>query len=188
MLDTNKFIEIGKDIFLFKSFLNKQEAEMLFEISKNIPENEWNSQWGLHFTSNAIHEIQFAIERMQQYVSGDIILDDSCYFQKYLNGQGMGVHQDDNKVLEDIERAKSYKEGMDYKIIRQPVYGVVLYLNKVEGGEIFYPEQGVSYSPSPGDLVIHSAQSHCKHGVNPNKSDLRVCIPTYIYKEIKVPI
>lgn len=188
MLNTNKFFEIGKDIFLFKSFLNIEEANMLFNIAKNLDDSKWNNQSNLHFTSGAVHEIQFAIERMKEFVSGDIVLDDSCYFQKYLNGQGMGIHQDNNKVLKDIEKSKDYKEGTPYKIVRQPMYGVVLYLNSIEGGEIFYPEQNITYSPMPGDLVIHSAEFHCRHGVNPNKSDLRICIPTYIYKEIKVPI
>lgn len=188
MLDTSNAKEIGKDIFLYSSFLTEEESNYLFRLASGIEDVKWNNHSNLHYTSNHIDQIEFAIKRMKPLVSGDIVLDDSCYFQKYKNGQGMGVHQDDNKVLPDIKKSKLYEEGMPYKIVREPVYGVVIYLNSVNGGEIYYPEQDVSYSPSPGDLVIHSAKEHCRHGVKPTLSDLRLCIPTYIYKEIKVPL
>lgn len=188
MLDTKNATEIGKDIFLYKNFLNEEESFKLFQLAKNIDKAKWINHNGFHYTSNHIPEIKFVIDRLKYKVSGDIILDDSCYFQMYEHGQGMGVHRDDNKVLEDIELSKKYIDGMNFKIVRQPIYGVVIYLNSVDGGEIYYPYQEINYSPSPGDLIIHSAKGHCMHGVNKLNSDIRVCIPTYIYKEIKVPI
>jgi hypothetical protein len=37
-------------------------------------------------------------------------------------------------------------------------------------------------------MVVHSAEKHCAHGVKPLISDLRIVLPSMIYREIKVPV
>jgi hypothetical protein len=66
-------------------------------------------------------------------------------------------------------------------------YGIVVYFNEFEGGEIYYPNQDIEYKPNPGDLIIHSAEEHCLHGVRPVKSDIRYSMSGHIYNMIKVP-
>ncbi|NBP55866.1 2OG-Fe(II) oxygenase [bacterium] len=186
--DSDGSILLGKDIFLFKNFISEKQASDLFNLAISMDDSFWDNRT-YHYTSNThIKEIEPVIKKLSEKFFGDIILDDACYFQKYHLGGNMGQHQDDNKVLDQIELSKTYKDGTPYKIINQPRYGIVIYLNKVSGGELFYSKQNILYEPYPGDLVIHSAEEHCTHGVNPLKSDVRICIPTYAYSKIKVPL
>ena len=90
--------------------------------------------------------------------------------------------------MEDIELSKQYKEGDSFRLVRKPEWGIVVYLQETEGGDIYYPGQNITIKPKPGDLLIHKAQEECIHGVTPLKSEERIVVPTYIYTEIKVPI
>jgi hypothetical protein len=195
MLNTNGSISLGQDIYLYKNFITPESADRLFNIAKNSSPEIWNPQFDLkmnpqHYVTNYFGEAQFIYEAMKdfQLSSGDLVLSDSVYLQKYHAGQGMAVHYDNNKVEKQIEIAKNYKDGDEFEVVKEPVYGIVVYLNKVDGGELFYENQGVVYSPSPGDMIIHSAEKHCSHGVNKLISDLRVVYSSMIYREIKVPI
>ena len=195
MLNTSGSIKLGEDIYLYKNFIKPESADNLFNIAKNSSEDLWYPQVDSkndpqHYVTHFFEDAKFIYEAMKdfQLSSGDLILSDSVYLQKYHTGQGMGVHYDNNKVEKQIELAKHYSDGDEFEIIKEPVYGIVVYLNKVDGGELFYESQGISYSPDPGDMIIHSAGKHCSHGVNNLISDLRVVYSSMIYREIKVPI
>jgi hypothetical protein len=195
MLNTSGSTKLGEDIYLYKNFISKESADNLFNIAKMPLSNTWIPQFGsgpspMHYVTGFFGEATFIYDALKSFpvATGDLILSDSIYLQKYHAGQGMSVHYDNNKVEKEIELAKLYKDGDNFEIIKQPMYGIVIYLNGVDGGELFYDNQGVEYSPSPGDMVIHSAEKHCAHGVKPLISDLRVVYSSMIYKEIKVPI
>ena len=195
MLNTNGSITLGKDIYLYKNFITDESANNLFNIAKDSSAEIWQTQFDSkmiprHYVTGYFEEAQFIYEAMKNFnlSSGELILSNSVYLQKYHAGQGMGVHYDNNRVENQIELAKSYKDGDEFEIVKEPVYGIVVYLNKVDGGELFYESQDVVYSPSPGDMIIHSAGKHCAHGVNKLISDLRVVYSSMIYREIKVPI
>lgn len=195
MLNTNGATKIGEDIYLYKNFISPQSADELFNIAKNSPAEVWQPQFNSnmkiqHYTTRFFRDAVFIYNKMKDLPisSDDLILDDSVYLQKYHTGQGMGVHYDNNKLEKQIELAKSYSDMDEFEVVKQPVYGIVVYLNEVDGGELFYENQGIVYSPSPGDMVVHSAEKHCAHGVKPLISDLRIVLPSMIYREIKVPI
>ena len=195
MLNTKESVLLGQDIYLYKSFISIEESENLFNIAKNTDDSFWNRQTDYqgnltHYSTGWFKEAEFIYNKMlnMPLVAGDLILDSSVYLQKYHNGQGMGINYDNNKVEKQIENAKLYKNGDRFELIKQPIYGIVVYLNSVEGGELYYESQNIIYRPSPGDMVIHSAEKHCAHGVKPLKSDIRIVFPTMIYKEIKVPV
>jgi hypothetical protein len=76
-------------------------------------------------------------------------------------------------------------EPFVYKLY--PLYGIVVYFNSFEGGEIFYPSQNVTYAPQPGDLLIHSAEEFCAHQVNAVLKGVRYSYSNAIYKKIKIP-
>lgn len=195
MLNTNGATKIGEDIYLYKNFILPQSADELFNIAKNSPAEVWQPQFDSnmkiqHYTTRFFRDAVFIYNKMKDLPisSDDLILEDSVYLQKYHTGQGMNVHYDNNKVEKQIELAKSYSDMDEFEVVKQPVYGIVVYLNEVDGGELFYENQGIVYSPSPGDMVVHSAEKHCAHGVKPLISDLRIVLPSMIYREIKVPV
>jgi hypothetical protein len=186
--NSNGFKEIGKDIFLCKNFISKENAQKLFDLAMSYSEDQWSDKVHHSIAEFHVKELHNYLKVLKERFLDDVVLDEYCYFQKYDIGQHMSDHQDDNKVLKDIEKSKDYKDGMEFNFVNQPVYGIVLYLNKSDGGELYYGEQDITYFPEPGDLVIHSAEKHCLHRSNPIQSGVKICSPTYAYKKIKVPV
>jgi predicted 2-oxoglutarate/Fe(II)-dependent dioxygenase YbiX len=61
-----------------------------------------------------------------------------------------------------------------------PILSVLALLNDdFEGGELYYPDLNLSYTPSAGDLVIHG--SRITHGVAEVKSGIRYVYPSFLY-------
>lgn len=61
------------------------------------------------------------------------------------------------------------------------MYGCVYYLNDdFEGGELWYPNQGVEYQPVPGDMIIHPGSREYSHGVREITSGLRISAGSFI--------
>jgi hypothetical protein len=81
------------------------------------------------------------------------------------SGNGAGVHTDSH-------------DGYEFLI-----FSTVLYLNdsaEYLGGEIFFPNQGVTYSPKKGDAVIFPGGGHeYVHGVNNIYDGRRYTIPMW---------
>ena len=78
---------------------------------------------------------------------------------------------------------------MEYKEIKMPLYGTVLYLNTQElGGELVYTLQNIKYTPSPGDLIVHESDKKCTHMSSKILKGNKVVVPNYAYALIKVPI
>lgn len=187
--NSNDFERIGEGIFIYRNFISVAEAKRLYELA--LSRTNWfsPSKTGASVTDKHEEELEFIYRKMKDYFTSDATLDQYCYFQKYEEGQSMGAHQDDNKVLDDIEKSKNYVDGMNYREVLQPLFGTVLYLNTPEsGGELVYTVQGITYTPKPGDLVIHEADTKCTHMSLEITSGNKVVIPGYAYKTIKVPV
>lgn len=61
------------------------------------------------------------------------------------------------------------------------MYGCVFYINDdFEGGELWYPNQGVEYVPEAGDLIIHPGSREYSHGVREIESGLRISAGSFI--------
>lgn len=189
-INLDGFEAIGDGIFIYKNFITSEEAKDLYD--RAILKTNWrnSSQDGRGpDMSGEDSYLRFIYEKTKLCFNGDAVLDDYWYFQKYEVGQLMYPHQDNNKVLNDIEKAKTYVEGMEYKKVREPLFGTVLYLNTPEeGGELIYTEQDMAYKPSPGDLLVHEADKKCTHMSAEVTKGIKIVITGYAYQVIKVPI
>ena len=106
---------------------------------------------------------------------------------RLVKGNFWGEHSDIHDFTEAENLSKLYVEGTPYKELELSIYGLVVYLNKFEGGEIYYPTQNIIYAPNQGDMVIHSALPIALHGVKPVISEKRYSYSNHIYKKVKVP-
>ena len=184
------FKTIGDGIFIYKNFLSNEVAENLYNMAL-LKENWQNSSYNGFgpSVSGEDKDLQFLYHQMSTCFIEDAVLDNSWYFQKYQIGQSMSAHQDNNKVLNHMEKAKTYVEGMEYKKVRQPLFGIVLYLNTPEeGGQLVYTEQNIAYVPMPGDLLVHEADQKCTHLSAEVTKGIKIVVPSYAYQVIKVPI
>lgn len=61
------------------------------------------------------------------------------------------------------------------------MYGCVYYLNDdFEGGELWYPNQGVEYRPVAGEMILHPGSREYSHGVREIISGLRISAGSFI--------
>lgn len=190
MINLTDFKKIGENIYLKKNFLSIQDIDILLKecyLIKNWDEQKTSDGHVTHYSKYCLKIKEPVINKLKEIIEDPYILAEDTYFQRYLPTQGMGAHQDDNKVLKEIELSKKYKDGDRFQTVRKPEYGIVVYLQKSDGGNIFYPKQDIEFVPSPGDLLIHGAQENCTHMVKPLISGERFVIPTMIYTDIKVP-
>lgn len=56
----------------------------------------------------------------------------------------------------------------------------LIYLNdNYEGGEIYFPDYGISFKPKPGDLLCFPDNPDFVHGVNPLSGSIRYTVPRW---------
>lgn len=66
------------------------------------------------------------------------------------------------------------------------VHGFVIYLNDdYEGGEIYYPEKGISIKPKKYSLVVHPGNEEYKHGVSKITRGHRYALTMFVHETLE---
>jgi hypothetical protein len=188
----NNFKKIGEDIYVYENFLSLDQCNDIVNFLELLEEDKWVSD-SPYFENvmrrtepiSNINEVRIKIESL---IPEGWFLGPSTCAVRMQEGSSWGEHADVHDFAEIEEKASLYVEGMPYEEKDLSIYGTVVYFNKFEGGEIYYPTQGIEYSPNPGDLVIHSSSPECLHGVKKVISEKRYSYSNHIYKKIKVPV
>lgn len=61
------------------------------------------------------------------------------------------------------------------------MYGCVLYLNdNFTGGQLWYPNLGVEYTPVAGELIIHPGHREYSHGIRKVTEGIRISAASFI--------
>ena len=88
--------------------------------------------------------------------------------QRITQGNGLDEHLDKSD-LEEQENS----------------VGVAIYLNdNFDGGEIYYPNLGISYKPLRGALICHPGTAKYMHGVNKVLGNDRYILSSYGLKAV----
>jgi hypothetical protein len=162
-----KLTKIGNDIYVYKNFLSKKNLEEYNYFINNINENDWIdakqfNKPGMHtYTKPEFGKILKKIN--DEIMPDDIYLEGAPSINRIMPGFDMEEHVDECPHCRKIKNPDEHIGYMESK--RCVLYGIVVYLSKFSGGEIYYPAQDVSFQPEPGDLIIHSTSKECKHGV-----------------------
>lgn len=155
------FKKIEENIWVIEKFLTKEECQQYVDTAESTEEEVWwskNSGWydgkyldisnrPIYNTVNLIAKrFQDLFEYKEEYHFGAPVS-----IHRIHPGQGMFVHAD----FTELDNLKE-----EYIL-----FNGAMYHNEFEGGALFYPELGIEYKPSPGDLVMHPGTSKYKHGV-----------------------
>ena len=191
MLHEN-FRKLGEDIYVYNYFLSGKEIEFYNEVINSIdPELGWqkdfNNKWFNNKISFGIEEFGPLMWRVKETFEKDFIINEHKSLNRLLAGDEWGAHSDDHDFRAIKELSLSYVEGEPYELVKYSVYGLIVYFNEFEGGELYYPNQGLTYKPLPGDMVLHSSAEHCKHGVAKVISGPRYSYSNHLSEYIKVP-
>jgi hypothetical protein len=186
----DKFTKIGDEIYVYKNFISDEELEEINSFILSLSEDDWYEQnkdikWMLRTDDKKI--LGPIRDRIVSLADEDMTVGSNTAFVKMKKDYSWGVHEDDYEFRDVIEKSKSYREGDPFESVDISAYGIVIYFNNFDGGEIYYPEQNIEYKPKPGDMVIHGSGFNCRHGVKKILSDVRYSHSNHISKKIKIP-
>jgi hypothetical protein len=186
------FQKIGEDIYIYNNFLSDKECNNILNIINSFNEDQWNkdiqNEWLKNRTGGPVFEIKDIKKRILSIINPKLKLGDGLSVIRMFPEEHWDEHSDNHDFLHNLELSKILKDNEPYKIVENTEYGMILYFSDFEGGELYYPNQGLEYKPKKGDLVIHSALEHCLHGVKKVVSGIRYTHSNNIYSEIKVPL
>jgi hypothetical protein len=187
------FEEIGKDIYVYKNFLNENELKDLIKTFDEVRDRSLfePSMVGTHFENRIsvpLKDLEPVLQKARDLIGEDFGLHNNTSINVMREGDSWGQHSDNHDFLEKRNQSLLLKEGDPYEIIQDTRYGMVVYFNKVKsGGELYYSAQNITYSPAPGDMVIHSAEENCIHGVNKVLSGSRYSYSNFLSRDMRVP-
>lgn len=189
MFDDNiNFKKLGKDIWLYNNFLSNQEVDAIRNEINSLREELWGGNDPKSKTVIQSEEAGIISERIQNLLPDGLQVHKHSSITRLMIGQRQGAHSDNHDFIEIRKLNKLLKDGDCFNFVDNIIYGLIVYINDdYEGGEIFYTKQNISYKPKPGDLVIHSSDEHCEHGVNPVKTNIRYSFSSSIREKLKIP-
>jgi Rps23 Pro-64 3,4-dihydroxylase Tpa1-like proline 4-hydroxylase len=161
------FIELGKDIYLYNKFASEQECKDIVTIIDSMKKEDFYWPDDQTCITGKMLEVDIIKQRLVNILDNKLKLGENSGVVVMKQGSFLGTHSDNH----DFENSS-----------KSIVYGMVVYFNEFDGGEIYYPAQNIEYKPQPGDLIIHSAKSHCLHGVKEVKNNSRYCHSNHIYE------
>jgi hypothetical protein len=131
---------------------------------------------------------ELIINRLEQIVDGYDVHHNKI-FTKLIKGDWWGEHSDNADFQEIRKKSKELKDGQEFRTVENTAYGVVVYINdNYSGGDIFYTKQNFSYKPKSGDLIVHSAEEKCEHGVREVTDGVRYAWSSNLGNLIRIPI
>ena len=155
-------IKLEENIYLVKKFLDQESLNSLVRTAENA--EKWDANLDLVNPFWRNKTIDVGNEKITKCINEkqSAFLNNTCWIngndkilRQFVGGETLNIHCD-NPAIDD----PSYKDDGTR-------WGMVIYLNEFNGGEIFYPKLNITYKPEPGDLVIHPASSKYEHGTKP---------------------
>lgn len=187
MFDKTNFEKLGEDVYVYHNFATEDECNRITYYCGLIKESDWNDRVSHQYSEISITTILEIQKRLNLILNDNIFLHDNNSVVRMQKGQSWSLHADNHDFLELRKKSLLYKEGDVFNFEQNTLYGLIIYFNDFEGGEVYYPNQNIEYKPKRGDLLIHSAEEHCLHGVKEVKSEVRYSHSSNLYNHIKVP-
>ena len=138
-INNTNVITLEPNIFLIKNFLSDQECDSLVHYADS---SEWlfeEKEYGVDLDL-AISDKEY-VDNLRSRISNLFFdqynIEGADVIHRRFPGQTLHVHNDNNGTRPWL------------------IWGISIYLNQFENGEIFYPNLGFEYNPNKGDLVIH---------------------------------
>lgn len=170
LLNNSNLELIENNIWVIHDFVKKEESKVYLDVANSAKEEDWwkeNAGWYKGKYLNVSNNIE--IQKLSNIIIkrfSSLFKDGSSYIygnpgsiHRMTKGQEMFVHADFSEI-----------DDKDSTIV---LFNTAIYHNDVPGGEIYYPEIGVEYHPTRGDLVIHPGSTKYRHGVKPVLSETR---------------
>lgn len=171
-----KIAKLSDQVYEIQNFITKDELDQVMQFVKSKDNLDWSSKdiqydfWSDKVLySSLINEnplFNNIYKRVCSLFSGNLEVT-GINLQRYMINDALGEHTDDH----DGHRLNG----------DQVFYGVVIYYNdEYKGGELRYPDIGITHKPIAGSLLLHGGK--ILHGTLPVQDDIVRYISTMFVK------
>ena len=161
-----KLIKHAEGVYEIEKFLDEEQRIILLSEAKE--DLDWNT---LHI-GNTVKDMGDKLYCKMESIYKNI----EAFF---INKESI-VYSRDLRRLTNSEFMWPHTDGGNPDDLKKIAFGVAIYLNNdFEGGELIYPDLGLSITPKLGSMVIHDAS--LKHQVFPVVKGQRYSITTFVF-------
>lgn len=178
--DVTRVIE---DVTLVKGFLSKDEVDNLFDIMKNLSQEDWEKEYldqlpafcmekfGRSDVENLVAEGKFEItqnwkDKNYNITNHDIVGVMYNRLNKLINLVDTKLELAGFSTIQRMQEGVELKAHTDQHTDPSIRYATIIYLNNdYAGGELFFSNKNIELRPNPGDLVIFPGTDEFNHGV-----------------------
>jgi hypothetical protein len=189
MFKDKECIKLADEIYVFKNYIPKDMCDRYVALLDSYPiesfkEDNETQAWYRDRMSPDILELIDIWEHVSELIYPEYYINPQTQIIASRPGQeGMFVHCDSpGKGMVDM-----LTQVDTYSTCSLIDYGVVAYLSEFEGGDVFYPNLGISYKPEAGDVIIHSAFTPYEHGTMPVLSGVRYAFSCFATSKNELP-
>jgi predicted 2-oxoglutarate/Fe(II)-dependent dioxygenase YbiX len=159
-------VKHAEGVYEIEGFLDEEQRYSL--LSKAIENTDWNTTHPGNTVKHMGNELHFKMEPVYKNI------------ETFFTNIESITYSHDLRRLTNSEFMWPHTDGGNPDDLRKIIFGVAIYLNDdFEGGELIYPDLGLSVTPKPGSIVIHNAS--LKHQVFPVVSGERYSITTFVF-------
>ena len=182
-------IKLADEIYVFKNYVPKDMLDRYVQLLDSIPVKDFKEDneaegWYSDHMSPMILELIDLWEHVSDLLYPEYFINPQPQIIASRPGQpGMFVHCD-SPGKGKVDMLTQEDTFCTCALID---YGVVTYLSDFEGGEIIYPNLGITYKPEAGDVVIHSAFTPYEHGTLPVTSGVRYAFSCFATHKDELP-
>jgi hypothetical protein len=161
-----KVIKHAEGVYEVEEFLNEEQRRSF--LSRAMDDADWNTPHIGNTVKDIGDELRPKIDAVHKTIK-----------TFFTNAESI-IYSYDLRRLTNSEFMWPHEDGGNPDDPRKIVFGIAIYLNDdFIGGELIYPDLGLSVTPRPGSMVIHSA--HLKHQVFPVLGGERYSITTFVF-------
>lgn len=182
--------KIDNSIDIYDNFITDDEKNVLLDYAKASAESQWIEV--KYKNEELLKKSPERYRRYLQYVKDwdktTLMINDHNIIEQ-IKARCQEIIGNDLLITDDIYRIKrltdkrSISPHFDDSQNFSLALGIVIYLNDdFEGGEIYYPNQELSYKPKPKSMIIHPATEEYTHGVSEVNGNTRYCLAFFATK------
>jgi hypothetical protein len=181
--DNTNIVKLADKIYHYKGFLTPEELKKINSIVDKV---ETSNHYFEEIEFRPVKEIKelFTVwEKISDLLYPEYVIHPLLHMIKFTEGSKMLPHCDSPGEGNHEELTVPDLWGTCCLLS----WGVITYFGDWEGGELYYPNQGIEIDVKPGDLVIHGALSDCMHGVKEITKGTRYAFSNFSLKAEKNP-
>lgn len=195
-----EYREIGPKIILLENFIEKDEADLFWEIIKNTSQEGWEKDY-----RNS--QINLAKVKHGREDLDNLIAEGIMEYSDFWSDNAVAIPKDKSKKLNGrIEEIFMHIQGLYFtgmhtihrhyegSVLREHIdsdgdpyvqYAIIGYLNDdYSDGELVFPNLGIEIKPPKNSILIFPDGELYKHGVKaPGVGPTRYSLPSFVINE-----